>query len=100
MKKIPSYNEFLNEGVDYVVYHNNYTSAIDAVEIFATRSGYELDDEEYNSAYIDAFFKPAEGKTKKDTLTLFKNNKEQRKALHIQIYNRGGGKFELNMYIN
>jgi hypothetical protein len=61
--------------------------------------GYELDQEEYGNVYIDGFFKPNDGQTKKDTLTLYKGGKEQRKALHVQIYDMGN-KFELNMYIN
>ena len=83
-----------------VVYHNTYSSAINAIEDYANSKGFELDQEEYGSAYVDAFFKPKEGSTKKDTLTLFKNGKEQRNALHIQIYGRQNKKFELNMYIN
>ena len=85
---------------DYQVYHNQYSSAIDEVEKYAKLRGYDLDQEEYGSAYDNAFFKPKEGSTKRDTLALYKNGKEQKKALHIQIYGRGGNKYELNMYIN
>lgn len=94
------FQTFINESQDHPVYHNSYSSAINAVGQYANQLGYELDPEEYNNAYIDAFFKPKAGKTKKDTLTLYKGGKEQKKALHVQIYNRGGDKFELNMYIN
>ena len=109
------FNEFLNESKgDFQVYHNRYSTVIDEIEKYANSMGYELDKEEYGNAYIDAFFKPKEGATKKDTLTLYKNGKEQRKAshvqlrayrftrkaLHVQIYGRGNGKYELNMYIN
>lgn len=90
----------INEKSEYPVYHNLYSSAINAVEIYANSQGYQLDAEEYGNTYVDAFFKPNEGKTKKDTLSLYKNGKEQKKALHVQIYNRGADKFELNMYIN
>ena len=85
---------------DYQVYHNQYSSAIDEVEKYAKLRGYDLDQEEYGSAYDNAFFKPKEGSTKRDTLALYKNGKEQKKALHIQIYGMGGNKYELNMYIN
>jgi len=84
---------------DFQVYHNQYSSAIDEIEKYAKKMGYELDREEYANAYTDAFFKPKDGQTKKDTLTLYKNGKEQRKALHVQIYGMGN-KFELNAYIN
>lgn len=94
------FNEFLNESKsDFQVYHRQYSTAIDEVEKYANKMGYELDQQEYSNAYLDAFFKPNDGDTKNDTLTLYKNGKEQRKALHVQIYGMGG-KFELNMYIN
>lgn len=45
--------------------------------------------------------KPQPGKTNKITIKLSKNGKEQKKALQIQVYNRGtkGNEFELNTYI-
>jgi len=94
------FQTFVNESQDHPVYHNSYSSAINAVEQYATQLGYELDQTEYSNAYIDAFFKPKPGKTKMDTLTLYKKGKEQKKALHVQIYGMGNGRFELNMYIN
>jgi len=100
MKKIKLFESFVNEKSDFQVYHNLYRSAIDTVQKYANAEGYQLDDEEYGNAYVDAFFKPKDGKTKKDTLTLYKNGKEQRKALHVQIYGLGNKRFELNMYIN
>ena len=100
MKSIKLFEQFVNEKSDFPVYHNLYSSAINAVEAYANAECYQLDNEEYGNAYVDGFFKPNDGKTKKDTLTLYKNTKEQKKALHVQIYNRGNDKFELNMYIN
>jgi len=100
-KNILSMDQFLNESKsDFQVYHNQYSSAIDEVEKYANKMGYDLDKEEYGNAYIDAFFKPNDGQTKKDTLALYKNGKEQKKAIHVQIYGMGNKKYELNMYIN
>jgi hypothetical protein len=99
-KIINKFSDFLLEKEEFIVYHNTYSSAINAIEDYANSKGFELDQEEYGNAYVDAFFKPKDGSTKKDTLTLFKNGKEQRKALHVQIYGRQNKKFELNMYIN
>jgi len=100
MKHIKVFEQFVTEAQsDFQVYHNKYSSAIDEIEKYAKKMGYELDREEYANAYTDAFFKPKDGQTKKDTLTLYKNGKEQRKALHVQIYGMGN-KFELNAYIN
>lgn len=100
MKHLLTNEQFLNEAKSsFQVYHNQYSTAIDEVEKYANAMGYELDQEEYSDTYVDAFFKPNDGQTKKDTLTLYKNDKKQRKALHVQIYGMGN-KFELNMYIN
>lgn len=101
LKHLQGITQFLNESKsEFQVYHNQYSTVIDEVEKYANLMGYELDKEEYGNAYVDAFFKPKEGATKKDTLILYKNGKEQKKALHVQIYGRGNGKYELNMYIN
>lgn len=100
MKHLLTNEQFLNEAKSsFQVYHNQYSTVIDEVELYANTMGYELDQEEYGNAYVDAFFKPNDGQTKKDTLTLYKEGKEQRKALQVQIYGMGN-KFELNMYIN
>lgn len=97
MKK---FKEYLNESkYDFQVYHNMYSSVINEIEKYAKSLGYELDQDEYSNAYIDAFFKPKPGKTQKNSLTILKNGKESKKSLHVQIYNTGN-KFELNMYIN
>jgi hypothetical protein len=100
MKNSPTFKEFINESKSkFQIYHNQYSSAIDEIEKYVNKMGYTLDRDEYGMAYSDGFFKPKDGKTKRDTLTLYKNGKEQKKALHVQIYNMGN-KFELNMYIN
>ena len=99
-KIINKFSTFLLEKEDFAVYHNTYSAAINAIEKYANEKGYELDQEEYGNSYVDAFFKPKEGSTKKDSLKIFKNGKEQKKMLHVQIYGRQNKKFELNMYIN
>ena len=42
--------------------------------------------------------KPKDGVTNKFTITLFKDGKEQKKALQVQVYGMGN-KYELNTYI-
>lgn len=92
-------NSNLNEAKnDYKVYHTSYSQLIDEIEDYATSLGYELGDD-FGNAYVDGFFKPKNGRTKKDSLTLYKDGKEQRKALHVQIYGENN-RFELNMYVN
>lgn len=100
MSHLLSRKEFLNEAKsDYKVYHKRYSEVIDEIENYATSLGYELDQQEYGTAYVDAFFKPNGGDTKSDTITLYKNGKKQRKALQVQIHGEND-KFELNMYVN
>ncbi len=102
MKKVKLFEDYVSESRgDFQIYHRTYSSTIDEIERYAAMKGYHLDSEEYGNAYVDAFFKPKEGATKKDTLSLYKNDKEQKKALHVQIYGRSGtAGYELNMYIN
>lgn len=90
----------LTEDVKYPVYNNSYGETIDAINAYAESLGYELDEDEFLNRYMDAFFKPKEGETKRDSLTLFKDGVEQDVKLNAQIYNRGNDKFELNIYIN
>lgn len=96
-----NFREFLNES-KYEVYHDTYTSAIQAAEDYAVKQGYEIDQEEMSNKIGLGPAKPKGGQTNKFTITLYKNGKEQRKALHIQVYNRetNGNEFELNTYIS
>ena len=85
---------------DYQVYHKQYSSAIDEVKKYANKLGYSIDEDGLAFAYVDGFFKPKEGETKKDSIELFKDDKKMKKQLHVQIYNRGKAGYELNMYVN
>lgn len=94
------FNEFLNESKsDFQVYHNTYSSAVDAALEYAKSRGYEVvEDDVWNEISVGPK-KPSDGKTNKATIGLTKDGKPQRKALHIQIYGMGD-KYELNAYIN
>ena len=84
---------------DYEVYHTTYSSAIREALDYAEKRGYYTEgDDVWNNISVGPK-KPSEGNTNKITLTLYKDGKEQRKSLHIQIYNMGN-KYELNVYIN
>jgi hypothetical protein len=100
----------MNEGrYDYEVYHNSYSAAISEVERFAEDNGYTLDDQTDSENIGDQMAtkvglgpkKPRDGETNKFHFELYKNNRQIRKMLHVQIYNRGtsGNEYELNMYI-
>ena len=85
-----------------MLFHSSYTSAIDSALNFAVSEGYTTDKEE--TAVIIGFqsSRPKEGDTERLSVPLYKNGKLVRKALQIQVYNRGnniGNNFELNKYI-
>jgi len=76
---------------------------VQEVERYIAKKGYTTDPDEMFTKIGAGPRKPSEGKTNKYTLTLFKNGKEQRKAAHFQVYNRGNSiplRMELNLYIS
>jgi hypothetical protein len=100
MKNLHTFETFLNESKNsYQVYHNTYSSAVDAAIEYAKSQGYEIvDDDVWHQISIGPK-KPSEGQTNKATVGLLKDGKPQRKALQIQIYGMGN-RYELNTYIN
>ena len=91
---------FINEGKnDYVIYHSTYTSAIEEALSFAKKNGYSTNEDETFDIIGAGPKKPSDGKTNKLTIPLYKNDKPQRKSLHIQVYGMGN-RYELNMYIS
>jgi hypothetical protein len=90
----------LNESkFDYKVYHDTYTSAINSALEYAEARGYEYDKDETATKIGFGPARPRNGRTNRFTITLFKNGREQRKALQIQVTDLGK-KYELNAYIN
>ena len=94
-------NESVNESKknNDDVYHKSYTSAVNAALEYAEKKGYTYDQEEVASEIGLGPKKPKEGDTNRFTISLKKDDKEQKKALHIQIYGMKE-KYELNCYIN
>jgi hypothetical protein len=84
------------------VYWQSYSLAIRHALAQAKKKGYEIDQDDIDREISFGSGKPGRGKTVRHTLPLKKNGKEQRKALHIQVYNRDTDKnpFELNSYIS
>lgn len=83
----------------YTIDHNTYTSAVQEAEKYATSRGYEVNhDQMFTDIGINTS-RPKEGEYSRFTIFLFKNSKEQRKALHAQVYGKENGRYELNMYI-
>jgi len=89
----------LNENLNKLpVYHDTFSSAVQAAAEYARSKGYDLNEDLLFSTVSTGPRKTQEGKTNRYTLTLFKDGKEQRKALHIQVYGMKNG-YELNTYI-
>jgi hypothetical protein len=83
---------------DYEVYHDSYTSAINAAKAYAEKKGYTINDDDSFRKIGMGPKKPSEGKTNKFSIELSKDDKVQKKQLHIQVYGMKT-KYELNCYI-
>lgn len=94
---INSVKDFLGEK-KYEIYHKDYSSAVQHAVMQADAQGYEVDEEDYFQKIASGPKKPSKGKTNIFSIKLLKNDKPQKKALQIQIYNTGKS-YELNMYI-
>lgn len=90
----------LSEGkFDYQIYHNTFASAVQTASEYATKLGYTINDDEWFTKIATGPKKPSEGETNRYSLSLYKDGKEQRKMLQIQVYGMRN-KYELNAYIN
>ena len=102
--KLKTYKTFVNEGKnDYTLYHDTLTSAIKEVDQWLLRNGkYTMDDEDAATEIGNGPAKPSKGKTNRYNVKLLKGDKEQKKKVHIQVYNRGTetNPFELNVYVS
>ena len=83
----------------YEIYHNTYTSAINAAKSYAEKKGYEINDDDSFRQIGTGPRKPQEGKTNRFSIELLKDGKVQKKHLQIQVYGMKT-KYELNCYIN
>jgi len=98
MKLVKLFEQFVNEKSDYIVYHNTYSSAVDAALEYAKSKGYEINDDDVWNEISVGPKKPSEGVTNKASIGLTKDGKPQRKMLHLQIYGMKN-RYELNTYI-
>jgi len=98
-----NYNEFLNEKKSYEIYHSSFTYATAVARKYAEDKGYKVDEDSWWDEVAIGQGKPKNGSTTKAHIKLTKDGKEQKKMLHIQVYDRGdkvGNRYELNCYIN
>jgi hypothetical protein len=99
MKHVKLFENFMTEKKsDYQVYHNTYSAAISTALDYAKSNGFEPDDDDVWNKISIGDKKPKDGVTNKFTITLYKDGKEQKKALQIQVYGMGN-RYELNTYI-
>jgi hypothetical protein len=84
------------------VYWQSYSLAVRHALAQAKKKGFEVDEDDIDREITFGSGKPGRGKTVRHTLKLTKGGKPQKKALHIQVYNRDQDKspFELNFYIS
>lgn len=95
-----THDQFLTEAKsDFQVYHNTYSSAVDAALEYARSRGYEVVEDDVWDQISVGPAKPKDGVTNRASIGLTKDGKPQRKMLQIQIYGMGN-KYELNAYIN
>ena len=71
---------------DYEVYHDSYTSAINAAKAYAEKKGYTINDDDSFTKIGMGPKKPSEGKTNRFSIELVKDNRVQKKMLQIQVY--------------
>lgn len=86
---------------DYEIYHKDFSTAVQHAIKTAEKRGYKVDDDDWDRKVAMGPRKPSEGKTNSYSITLMdKNGKPVKKALQMQVYNKGGqNPYELNMYI-
>jgi len=89
----------LQEASSYKVRHSSFTSAMQTAKAEAEKSGYKIDDDEWDSKVATGPRKPGNDKTNTYHIDLkTENGQPARKKLHVQVYNDGSA-YELNMYI-
>jgi len=95
---IKAFSESKVNEAKYEVYHNSYTSAIQAAREYAEKQGYTINDDDSFTKIGLGPRKPSEGKTNRFSIELSKDGKVQKKMLQIQVYGMRT-KYELNCYI-
>lgn len=85
------------------VYFNTYSGAVQSAAEAAEARGYTVNPDSWATEISFGSGKPKPGQTRSHIIELLKDGKPQKKALSIQVYNRGidiGNTYELNFYIN
>lgn len=96
------FRDLLEGKSDYIIYHNSYSDAISEMINYIHKNGYVYNEDEFFNTVTTGPGKPKGGNTHRFSLQMFKGDKETRKYIQVQIYNRetNTNRFELNMYIS
>jgi hypothetical protein len=95
--------KIISEVVNEDIYFTTFSGAVQHARQKAEEKGYEINEDDWWHEVNVGKGRPKEGDTTRATLGLSLNGKPQRKALHIQVFNRGNQvkhNFELNYYIS
>lgn len=91
------------ETISEEIYFDTYSGAVGFAKEKVESKGISIDEEDWWNNISMGPGRPKEGETVRHTIGLYKNGKQLRKALQIQVYNRGNNvkrNYELNYYIN
>jgi hypothetical protein len=94
--------KMVTEKINDEVYFNTFSGAVQYARLKVENRGYVISDDDWFNEVSTGQGRPDEGQTTRMSIGLYKNDKLQRKALHIQVYNRGNqiqNNFELNYYV-
>jgi hypothetical protein len=91
----------VNKMSKYDLYHNTYSEAVQASYEYARENGYEVSEDDIFDVVAVGTKKPTPDSTVRFSLPLYKNGKESKKHLHVQVYNRDTKTkpYELNVYV-
>jgi hypothetical protein len=99
MKRLMGLQEQRTKKKEVESYFDTYSAAISAALDDTREKGYDVDEDDIWMKISVGEGRPKVGKSQTVSLTLYKNGKEQRRALHISVYAMEGGQYELTHYI-
>lgn len=86
------------------MYYKTASSAVDAARENIEFRGYKVCEDDWRTKIAHGGrynrLRPSTGEYHSFTISLFKNDKPQRKCLHITLYGMASGNFELVSYLN
>lgn len=83
-------------------YFDTFSAAVQYAREYTENRGYVIDEDDWFNRINTGPGKPKEGQTFRTSLGLIKDDKPQKKMLHIQVYNMGlqyHKNYELNFYV-